>query len=169
MESRLFGRDRSVLARFAQLRPARLRRSVPRVPVRVLVVDDEEPVRTFVQRVVAHGHYETMTSASGPEAIEMAASHGPFDLLLTDLLMPEMNGDELARHLRRLQPSLKVLYLTGFSERLFKDQLTLLDGEAFLDKPCTAKSLLQAVSLLLFGRFVDPPAAAIPRRPDHSR
>jgi len=153
----LFARDRSVLPFKREQKPVCARRIEPGGPIRVLVVDDEEPVRTFVQRIVEHGHYETMTAADGPEAIDVAASHGPFDLLLTDLLMPEMNGAELARHLRRTQPSLRVLYLTGFSERLFKDKLTLLDGEAFLDKPCTAKSLLQAVSLLVFGRFVDPP------------
>jgi len=123
----------------------------------VLIVDDEEPVRTFVQRVVAHGHYQTMVAADGPEALAVAAHHGPFDLLLTDLMMPGMSGDELAQHLRETDPSLKVLYLTGFSERLFKEQVTLKDGEAFLDKPCTVKALLQAVSLLLFGRFIDPP------------
>jgi two-component system cell cycle sensor histidine kinase/response regulator CckA len=156
MESRLFGRDRSILP-FKRDDSLRSRRTQPRGPVRVLVVDDEEPVRTFVQRIVEHGQYETMTAADGPDAIDVAASHGPFDLLLTDLVMPEMNGAELARQLRGAQPSLKVLYLTGFSERLFKDKLTLLDGEAFLDKPCTAKALLQAVSLLVFGRFVDPP------------
>jgi two-component system cell cycle sensor histidine kinase/response regulator CckA len=129
----------------------------------VLIVDDEEPVRTFVQRVVAHGRYETVVAVDGPDALEVAASRGPFDLLLTDLVMPEMNGDELARRLRQSQPSLKVLYLTGFSERLFKDKLTLFDGEAFLDKPCTVKSLLQAVSLLVYGRIVDVPLSVVRR------
>jgi two-component system, cell cycle sensor histidine kinase and response regulator CckA len=155
MESRLFGRDRSIFSRITDYKAARQRGPIS--PVRVLIVDDEEPVRTFVQRVIAHGRYETMVAADGPEAIEVAASNGPFDLLLTDLIMPKMNGDELARRLRQTQPSLKVLYLTGFSERLFKERLTLLDSEAFLDKPCTVKSLLQAVALLVFGQFVDAP------------
>jgi len=131
--------------------------------VRVLIVDDEEPVRTFVQRVVALGHCETAVAADGPEAIERAASQGPFDVLLTDLVMPGMNGDELARRLREMDPSLKVLYLTGFSERLFKERVTLSEGEAFLDKPCTVKALLQAVSLLAYGRFVDPPFSTAQR------
>jgi len=159
----VFGRDRSLFSRNTAQKPARRLRLVPPGPVRVLIVDDEEPVRRFVQRVVALGRYETVVAGDGPEAIALAASHGPFDLLLTDLMMPDMNGDELARQLRETQPSLKVLYLTGFSERLFKDKVTLFDGEAFLDKPCTVKSLLQAVSLLVYGRFVDPPLSTLQR------
>ena len=72
-------------------------------------------------------------------------------------MMPQMTGDELARRLRRRNtPALKVLYLTGFSDRLFKEKVTLWADEAFLDKPCSVKGLLQAVSLLLFGRFEVP-------------
>jgi CheY-like chemotaxis protein len=127
----------------------------PERPFRVLVVDDEEPVRKFVERIVAHGHYQTRMAADGPDAMAIAEKEGPFDLLLTDLIMPGMNGDELARRLREQQPTLKVLYLTGFSDRLFKERMTLHEGEAFLDKPCSVKALLQAISLLLFGRFVD--------------
>ena len=66
-------------------------------------------------------------------------------------MMPAMTGDELARLLRQSQPELKVLYLTGYSDRLFKEKTTLWADEAFLDKPCTVKGLREAVSLLLFG------------------
>ena len=93
-------------------------------------------------------------AADGPEAIEEATTLQPFDLLLTDLMMPQMTGDELARRLRVGHPSLKVLYLTGFSDRLFKEKVTLWADEAFLDKPCSVKGLLQAVSLLLFGAWM---------------
>ena len=71
-------------------------------------------------------------------------------------MMPQMTGDELARRLRALHPSLKVLYLTGFSDRLFKEKVTLWADEAFLDKPCSVKGLLEAVALLLFGHFEGP-------------
>jgi two-component system cell cycle sensor histidine kinase/response regulator CckA len=71
-------------------------------------------------------------------------------------MMPQMQGDELARRLRQRQPALKVLYLTGYSDQLFKDKITLWEDEAFLDKPCSVKGLLEAVSLLLFGRFDVP-------------
>jgi YesN/AraC family two-component response regulator len=80
-----------------------------------------------------------------------------FDLVVTDVMMPQMTGDELARRLRLQHPTVKVLYLTGFSDRLFKEKVTLWADEAFLDKPCTVKGLLEAVSLLLFGSFEAPP------------
>jgi two-component system, cell cycle sensor histidine kinase and response regulator CckA len=67
-------------------------------------------------------------------------------------MMPHMAGDELARRLRRDEPKLKILYLTGYSDQLFKDKKTLWEDEAFLDKPCTVKSLKEAVSLLLSGK-----------------
>jgi FixJ family two-component response regulator len=73
------------------------------------------------------------------------------DLLVTDLVMPDMDGDELARRLCQRLPDLKVLYLTGFSDRLFAERHTLRSNEAFVEKPVTATGLLEAVSLLLFG------------------
>jgi two-component system cell cycle sensor histidine kinase/response regulator CckA len=121
----------------------------------VLIVDDEESVRRFVERVLTDAGYRTALASDGPEAIEVAARLGSVDLLITDVMMPQMTGDELARRLRLNEPKLKILYLTGYSDRLFKDKVTLWEDEAFLDKPCTMKSLMEAVSLLLVGR-VDP-------------
>jgi two-component system, cell cycle sensor histidine kinase and response regulator CckA len=120
----------------------------PKRPVRVLVVDDEEPVRRFVERVLRSAGYQTFQAADGLEAVEIAQSQPTFDVLVTDLMMPQMRGDELALRLRQTEPSLKVLYLTGVSDRLFTDKTTLWDHEAFLDKPCSVKGLLEAVSFL---------------------
>ena len=118
---------------------------------RALIVDDEEAVRRFVDRALREGGYETTAASDGPEAIDVASSGQSFDILVTDVMMPKMTGDELARRLRQCEPDLKVLYLTGFSDRLFKEKGTLWKDEAFLDKPCSVKGLLEAVSLLLFG------------------
>jgi CheY-like chemotaxis protein len=127
-----------------------------RPSVSVLVVDDEQLVRKFVERVLGEAGYTITSASDGPEAIDVAATLEDFDILVTDLMMPQMTGDELARRLRVGRPSLKVLYLTGFSDRLFKEKVTLWADEAFLDKPCSVKGLLQAVSLLVFGK-VDAP------------
>ena len=121
-----------------------------------LVVDDEASVRKFVERVLGEAGYATTAASDGPEALEAAAKLDRFDILVTDVMMPQMTGDELARRLRAGHPGLKVLYLTGFSDRLFKEKVTLWADEAFLDKPCSVKGLLQAVSLLLFGRVEAP-------------
>jgi CheY-like chemotaxis protein len=127
---------------------------VKRTPKRscnVLIVDDEESVRLFVDRVVREAGHRTTTAADGPEAIEAAAKLESIDLLITDLMMPKMSGDELARRLRQHRPSLKVLHLTGFSDRLFKERSTLWQDEAFLEKPCGVKALMEAIALLLYG------------------
>jgi two-component system, cell cycle sensor histidine kinase and response regulator CckA len=123
----------------------------PVPPGPVLIVDDEEPVVKFVDRVLRDAGYRTATALNGPEAVEVAKKIGPLGALVTDVMMPGMTGDELARVLRKTEPSLKVLYLTGYSDRLFKEKATLWADEAFLDKPCTMKGLREAVSLLISG------------------
>jgi two-component system, cell cycle sensor histidine kinase and response regulator CckA len=128
-------------------------------PISALIVDDEELVRKFVERVLREFGCQTAQAPDGPEAIAVAATLERFDILVTDVMMPQMTGDELARRLRQSDPKIKVLYLTGFSDKLFKDKVTLWEDEAFLDKPCSVKGLLQAVSLLLYGRFDIPPTA----------
>ena len=126
---------------------------------RILVVDDEPSVRSFVERVLREGGYDTALAADGVEALAALETQGPFDLLLTDQVMPRMNGDELARRVRLISPEIKVLYLTGFSDSLFRAKTTLWTDEAFLDKPCSIDELVEAVSLLLFGCAVPPEPA----------
>ncbi len=107
---------------------------VDKSKVRVLIVDDEDTVRRFVDRVLREAGYTTALAAGGHEAITLASTAEPFDLLVTDLMMPHMSGDELSRRLRQTEPQLKVLYLTGYSDRLFREKVTLWADEAFLDK-----------------------------------
>jgi hypothetical protein len=135
---------------------------MPETTCRVLIVDDEESIRSLVHRVLDEAGYETIVASNASEAIELFKDHGGCDLLLTDLIMPEVTGDELARRLRLLRPDLKVLYLTGYSETLFSKKSTLWDGEAFLEKPCSIKAINQAVALLLFGRL-EPALRPSPR------
>jgi CheY-like chemotaxis protein len=119
-------------------------------PLRVLIVDDEESVRTLAERVLHGAGYETAVAADGL-ALSVAEAQAPFDLLLADVMMPGMHGDELARRLVRREPALKVLYFTGYSEQLFAERTTLWENEAFIEKPVTTTRLLEAVSLILAG------------------
>jgi CheY-like chemotaxis protein len=123
----------------------------------VLVVDDEPSVCTFAERTLRTAGYEVMVASDGPEALRLVeAQRQRFDLFVVDLLMPQMRGDELARQLRQRDLDAKVLYFTGFSDRLFEERPTLWQNEAFLEKPVTVNELLQAVSLLLFGHTDGP-------------
>ncbi|OLC84702.1 MAG: hypothetical protein AUH72_01130 [Acidobacteria bacterium 13_1_40CM_4_65_8] len=118
---------------------------------RILVVDDEPAVVMFAERVLQTAGYQIMTATSGDAALKLCTQQGLPDLLVTDMKMPRMEGDELASKLRQQDPDLKVLYLTGFADLLFKNKEVLWDGEAYLEKPCSIGGLLEAISLLLSG------------------
>ena len=123
----------------------------------VLVVDDEASVRDFAERSLRGGGYEVRVASDGPEALGvMDAQRRSVDLFLVDLVMPLMRGDELARRIRQRDPDAKVLYFTGYSDRLFESRPTLWHHEAFIEKPVTIAGLLEAVSLLLFGHTNGP-------------
>jgi two-component system cell cycle sensor histidine kinase/response regulator CckA len=127
-------------------------KSTQKPATRVLIVDDDERMRLFVDAVMRSAGYETTLAADGDDAIAVAAkAPTPFDLLVTDEMMPRMRGHQLARYMRELYLNIKVLYLSGFREQLFSEKGSLWADEAFLDKPCTPEGLLQAVSLVLFG------------------
>ena len=119
--------------------------------MRILIVDDEPSIRTFVDLVLRGARYDTVVAADGEQALN---APGSFDLLLTDLMMPRMTGDVLAMRMFERDAKLKVLYLTAFSDHLFKKKVRLSETEAFLDKPVTPDGLVEAVDLLLHGRFV---------------
>lgn len=146
----------SVIREYATL----LRKQTPGRPLRVLVVDDDTLTRRFVDRVLREAGFETAVAESGAEAMAVAESFQPLDLVLTDLMMPGMSGDELARRLRTTEPNLKVLYLTGYSDLLFRERQTLWEDEAYLEKPCSPNGLLEAVSLLSCGRLEAPAPAS---------
>jgi two-component system cell cycle sensor histidine kinase/response regulator CckA len=126
-------------------------KSSPNVSPTILVVDDEQPVRTLARRVLESAGYTITDVGSGHEAIALLEQGAPLDLLMADLDMPELGGDEMARRIRAKRPDLKVLYVTGHIDRLMDERPLLWDGEAFLEKPFTAAGLLEAVSMILYG------------------
>ena len=125
-------------------------RSSPSAPLTVLVVDDEAPIRQIARRVLEEDGYAVTEASDGLEAVELLARGVPPDVLMADLDMPKLGGDEMVRRVRATRPDLKVLYVTGHIDRLM-DARPLWEGEAYLDKPFTAAGLREAVSLLLHG------------------
>jgi CheY-like chemotaxis protein len=134
-----------------------------RARIRVLIVDDEEPMRLFLQQILNGAGYETVVAGDGDEAIALSATEAPFDLLVTDEMMPRMAGHQLARYMRERYLDIKVLYVTGFRDDVFAAKGSLWADEAFLDKPCSPEGVQQAVSLLMFGSLLarDPQRAKI--------
>src|SRR3990172_7151011 len=120
--------------------------------IAILAVDDEPGVLALVRRCLADDGRVTLVEAlSGKAALEHVANGATFDLLIADLRMPDMEGDEVARRVRSLDEDIKVLYLTSHADGLFEAKQQLWADEAYLDKPFTKQSLREAVALLLFG------------------
>ena len=114
-------------------------------------MDDEEVVRNLVTRILYQAGYTVSSASDGPDALLLADMNGPIDLLIADLVMPQMYGDEVARQMRTRHPRLRVLYLTGHSRRFFTHRPLLPQREAILEKPFFPDELLEEVSLLLYG------------------
>jgi two-component system, cell cycle sensor histidine kinase and response regulator CckA len=119
----------------------------------VLVMDDEAPIREIQRRILEKGGYRVVEASGGPEAFALLEGTQDLDLLIADLEMPEIAGEEVVRRIRLARPDLKVLYVTGHIDRLLDARAVLWEGEAFLDKPFTPRGLLEAVSLLLYRRL----------------
>lgn len=122
----------------------------------VLVVDDEQPMRDLERRILETGPYEVIEAADPLTALEMLRGGQKIDLLISDLEMPELSGEEMVAQVRAARPGQKVLYVSGVTHRLFNDRKILGDGEAFLSKPFTPKGLLEAVSLTLYETLSPP-------------
>ena len=134
----------------------------------VLVVDDEAPIRQVARRILETGGYRVIEASNGLDALALLEEGTPLDLLMADLQMPELNGEEMARRIRAANPDLKVLYVTGFIDILFAQRPILWEGEAFLEKPFTVTGLLEAVSLLLYGSLNRDPRSTEPTPTSHS-
>jgi two-component system cell cycle sensor histidine kinase/response regulator CckA len=118
----------------------------------VLVVDDDDAVRTFVKRILDEEGYVVDASPTGPDALTRIQDGQVYDLIVADVYMPEMTGPQLVARMRQRGSQAKVLYVTGFADQLFDERdEQLWAEEAFLDKPCTVQGLREAVSLLLHG------------------
>ena len=129
--------------------------SVVRDPVphpRVFVVDDEDLVRDFVRRALEKAGYIVNCASSGRHALRAIEGGDRYDLIVADVNMPAMSGPQFVARMRRAGVHMKVLYLTGFAERLLEEHSSLWLDDAFLEKPCTAQALVDSVSILLRGQ-----------------
>jgi two-component system cell cycle sensor histidine kinase/response regulator CckA len=112
----------------------------------VLLVEDEDAVRSFASRALATRGYKVLEAASGIEALEvMDRENGNVDLVVSDVVMPEMDGPTLLRHLRQRNPNIRIVFMSGYAEEAFRKNLSADENFVFLPKPFTLKKLAETV------------------------
>jgi two-component system, cell cycle sensor histidine kinase and response regulator CckA len=123
--------------------PATEAASTPRRRTRILMVEDSEIVRGVLTRVIGDGGYEVVAAEDPEAALELLAREAPFDLLLSDIVLPRMNGVELAARIQELQPSIRVLFMSGYQRE------HRVDPAQLIAKPFSNDELLAKLEVML--------------------
>jgi len=122
----------------------------------VLLVEDQAELREIIGLTLESAGYTVISAATPQEALETARAHrGPIDLLLSDVVMPQMNGPKLAAHMKGLRPGVKVLFMSGYAGNAIEEYGVPADSTALLEKPFSSTSLTRMVRQVL-----GPPADA---------
>ncbi len=118
----------------------------------ILTADDEEAQREVTQRILTRNGYTVLVASSGAQAIELATSHvGPIDLLLTDVIMPAMQGPTVAKEVRKLRPDVRVLFMSGHAQTVLEAEAQFATKFLLVEKPFDEAKLLQNVRKVLDG------------------
>ena len=116
----------------------------------LLLVEDEAAVRSSVRRLLEWHGYTVLEARNGAEALRVYQAHeGRIDLILTDVVMPEMGGHELVERLRESRPDLRVLFMSGYAERAFISDGSMPVGTGYLEKPFTVETLMRRLREVL--------------------
>lgn len=118
----------------------------------LLLVEDEEAVRSFAVRALSMRGYNVLEAHSGVDALDVVAAHeGGIDLVISDVMMPEMDGPTMLTHLRDSLPNVKVIFISGYAEDAFEKNLGEGETFTFLPKPFSLKQLAATVKDVLEG------------------
>lgn len=123
----------------------------------VLVVEDAEGLRDFARRLLERQGCHVVVASDAEEALTAFAQNPAVDLLLTDVVMPGLGGPELARRLRDRRPTLKVIYMSGYTEDTIVNRTVPMSGVGFLQKPFNADALTRKILELMTGSPEGPP------------
>jgi two-component system, cell cycle sensor histidine kinase and response regulator CckA len=127
-------------------------RTAPQGSETILLVEDEDAVRHLLRDVLKRYGYSVLDAANGGDAIELCRSHpGPIDLVVTDMVMPQISGWEVADAVSALRPKAKIIYMSGYIEHVVVEERVLDTGVAFLGKPFTPEALGRKVREVLDG------------------
>ncbi len=131
---------------------------MPRGSEVILVVEDEAGVRELTCEFLKVSGYSVLEAKDGVEALEIVARHtGPIHLMLTDMVMPKMSGQELASRLKAVRPDVKILFMSGYSKYASGDQGA--SQLPILQKPFSISSLVEEIREVLEGNAVEDPSA----------
>jgi signal transduction histidine kinase len=120
----------------------------------VLVVEDEAALREVTQRIFTRNGYQVITAADGLEALDIARGHpGEIHLLITDVVMPQMLGKEVAEQVRAIRPEVEVLFMSGYAQPVLTSQGRLDPNVALVEKPFSEAELLAKAGQVLNGKF----------------
>ena len=114
----------------------------------VLLVEDEAMVRTVAERALTRQGYTVITANNGEEALEVIARGDPIDLLISDVMMPVMDGPTMVREARKSRPHLPILFMSGYAEEQLRKSIDI-DHVAFLPKPFSVQELAEAARKVL--------------------
>jgi two-component system, cell cycle sensor histidine kinase and response regulator CckA len=115
----------------------------------ILLVEDEQALRDVTERILAASGYKVITAANGPDAIAAAQDCERIDLLLTDVIMPQMPGPQLAERMCEERSTLKVLFMSGFAQPILDSTETLKHGVMLIEKPFSGSALLAKIDQVL--------------------
>jgi PAS domain S-box-containing protein len=153
-----------VRAAAAPIEPELVSHDTPQRTETILLVEDALRVRAVVREILEMNGYNVLEARHGFEALEISErNQGPIHLMVTDVVMPQMSGRELAQRLQPLRPDMKVLYMSGYTDDAIVRHGVLGAGMAFLSKPFTPDALALKVSEVLDAppRVVEPSAAPL--------
>ena len=118
----------------------------------ILLVEDEEAVRSFAARALRMRGYNVIEASGGEEALEIVrAAKAPIHLVITDVVMPNMDGPTLVRHVKRLRPDMAIIFMSGYAEEAFRRNDEKAEDLHFLPKPFGLKQLAAKVKEVLSG------------------
>jgi two-component system cell cycle sensor histidine kinase/response regulator CckA len=119
----------------------------------ILIVEDDLALRTLTEEVLSSAGYQVLIAADGLTALHVSEQYaGPIDLLLTDVILPKMSGQEVADHLAAFRPQMKILFMSGFTKGVIGQQGTLGPEVNFIQKPWTLRGLCEKIHGLLRSR-----------------
>lgn len=118
----------------------------------LLIVENEAAIRNLLQMALRRNGYTVLTAESGREALDLVQDHsGPIHLLITDVVMPDIDGPELVRRLSTLRPDTRTLFMSGYMDDALGDHGVLPTNVNFIQKPFSPRAFAQKVREILDG------------------